>query len=95
LHTQSKVASSLLASSTQEVQSVRDKQFTQGNTHTSQSAVPFSKNVSLQVQSGAFSLLAGQEVQFNTVSIQASHLKLQGEQEIISSINPSLQKQVL
>jgi len=57
--------------------------------------VPFSKNVSLQVQSGAFSLLAGQEVQFNTVSIQASHLKLQGEQEIISSINPSLQKQVL
>jgi len=62
-----------LASSTQEVQSVRDKQFTQGNTQTSHSAVPFSKKVSLQVQSGAFSLLAGQEVQLDEDSEHSAH----------------------
>jgi len=73
LQTQSYVSSSLLISETQEVQSVRDKQFTQGNTQTSQSAVPFSKKVSLQVQSGAFSLLAGQEVQLDEDSEHSAH----------------------
>jgi len=73
LQTQSYDSSSLLISETQVVQSVKDKQFTQGNTHKSQSAVPFSKNVSSQVQSGAFSLLAGQEVQLDEVPEHSAH----------------------
>jgi len=75
LHTQSKVASSLLGSSTQEVQSLRDKQFTQGNTQEPQSSWLFSKNVSLHVQWGTFSLLIGQEViQLDEVPEHSSHL---------------------
>jgi len=78
LHTQSRVASSLLASVTQEVQSVRDKQFTHGNTHVPQEAVLFSKNPALHVQLGEFSLLAGQEVQLDEVPEHSAHLNEQG-----------------
>jgi len=73
LQTQSKVASSLLVLLTQEVQSLWDVQLIHGNTHVPQAAVLFSKNVSLQVQSGAFSLLAGQEVQLDEVPEHSAH----------------------
>jgi len=78
LHTQSRVASSLLASVTQEVQSVRDKQFTHGNTHVPQEAVLFSKNPALHVQLGEFSLFVGHVVHFVEDTEQVTHLNEQG-----------------
>ena len=74
LQTQSRSAFSRFASSTQDEQSVRDEQFTQGNTHIPQPAVLSSKNVSLQVQAGAFSLLFDeQEVQFDEDPEHSAH----------------------
>jgi len=73
LHTQFRVALSLLGSVTQVVQTVKEEQVKQGNTHVPQEAVLFSKNPALLVQLGEFSLLAGQEVQLDEVPEHSAH----------------------
>jgi len=78
LHTQFRVALSLLGSVTQVVQTVKEEQVKQGNTHVPQEAVLFSKNPALHVQLGEFSLFVGHVVHFVEDTEQVTHLNEQG-----------------